>query len=70
MKLPGAPGEGSLFEPLSELATMPRSSHPQRVAKSELEEARETKRAAAEKRADADRLADLTDAKKQERKDS
>ena len=42
----------------------------QRQAKSELDQARETKRAAAKTRADADRLSDLTEAKKQERKSS
>jgi hypothetical protein len=42
----------------------------QRQAKSELDQARETKRAATKTRADADRLSDLTEAKKQERKSS
>jgi hypothetical protein len=40
----------------------------QREAKSELDAARETKKAAAATRDDADRLADLSEAKKQERK--
>ena len=40
----------------------------QRAAKSELDDARETKQAAAKTRADADRLDDLTEAKKQQRK--
>ncbi|MET0998141.1 MAG: hypothetical protein ABWX73_05450 [Marmoricola sp.] len=40
----------------------------QRGPKAELAEARETKQAAAEARADADRLSDLTEAKKQARK--
>ena len=40
----------------------------QRKAKSELDDARETRAAAAETRSDADRLSDLTEAKKQERK--
>lgn len=40
----------------------------QRAAKAELDDARKTKQSAAEARADAKRLADLTEAKKQERK--
>ncbi|GEP32975.1 hypothetical protein NSZ01_07430 [Nocardioides szechwanensis] len=40
----------------------------EREAKDELAEARETKQSAAEARADAERLSDLTEAKKQERK--
>jgi hypothetical protein len=39
-----------------------------RTAKAELDEARETKQSAAEARADAERLSDLAEAKKQERK--
>lgn len=42
----------------------------QRAAKSELDGARETKQAATKARADADRLSDLTEAKKAERKSS
>ncbi len=38
-----------------------------RAAKTKLEDARDTKQSAAEARADADRLSDLADAKKQER---
>lgn len=40
----------------------------QRSSKDELKDARETEQSAAEARADADRLSDLADAKKQERK--
>lgn len=40
----------------------------QRSSKDELKDARETKQSAAEARADAERLSDLADAKKQERK--
>lgn len=40
----------------------------QRSAKAELDDARETKQSAAEARADAQRLSDLTEAKKRERK--
>lgn len=40
----------------------------QRKAKAELDDARQTKQSAAEARADAERLSDLTEAKKQERK--
>ena len=40
----------------------------QRKAKAELDDARETKQSAAEARADAERLSQLTEAKKQERK--
>jgi hypothetical protein len=40
----------------------------QRKAKNELDDARETKQAAAAARSDAERLSDLTEAKKQERK--
>lgn len=40
----------------------------QRTAKKELDDAREADQAAAESRADAERLSDLTDAKKQERR--
>jgi hypothetical protein len=40
----------------------------QREARSELDEARESRQTAAEARADAERLGDLTEAKKQERK--
>ena len=42
----------------------------QRKAKAELDDASKTKQAAAEARADAERLSDLTEAKKQERKQS
>jgi hypothetical protein len=42
----------------------------QRKAKAELDDARETKQAAADARADAERLSDLTEAKKQDRKQS
>ncbi len=42
----------------------------QRDARSELDEARETRQSAAEARADAERLDDLTEAKKRERKQS
>jgi hypothetical protein len=41
----------------------------QREAKAELDDAREIKQSAAESRADAERLSDLTEAKKQERKE-
>jgi hypothetical protein len=42
----------------------------QRKARTELDEADKTKQSAAESRADAERLSNLTDAKKQERKES
>ena len=42
----------------------------QRKAKAELDDARETKQAAADARKDAERLSDLTEAKKQERKNN
>jgi hypothetical protein len=51
----------------AEAAAETRRQAGQRDAKGQLDEARETRRSAAEARADADRLSDLTEAKKQER---
>lgn len=51
----------------AESAAQAKKQAAQREARSELDEARESKESAAEKRADAERLEDLTDAKKVER---
>ncbi len=52
----------------AETAAEAKKQAAQRKAKAELDDARETKQSAAEARADAERLSDLTEAKKQERK--
>lgn len=51
-----------------EAAAQARRKATQRKAKAKADEARETEKAAAEARADAEQLSDLTEAKKQERK--